>query len=182
MRRRDDTNNREAQQARGFHRAPCALFERTGVRSSFTSSGFATFSPSDAEKECLPNERKIIPKAGSTSPRPSSQRGEGERIETIQSSACAIRLRTLRRDRPAIRSSRAENSRQCLAQLDLWKNRDTNKVGVYRLPKKLDEEVARLHLERIGVKLTKLTKLAKKQAHYLGVPSDDPYKPEHYRY
>jgi hypothetical protein len=47
---------------------------------------------------------------------------------------------------------------QCLAQLDLWANRDTNKIGVYRLPKKLDEEVARLHLDRIGVKLTKLTK------------------------
>jgi adenosylhomocysteinase len=68
---------------------------------------------------------------------------------------------------------------QCLAQLDLWKNRDTNKVGVYRLPKHLDEEVARLHLERIGVKLTKLTK---KQADYLGVPVEGPYKPEHYRY
>jgi adenosylhomocysteinase len=68
---------------------------------------------------------------------------------------------------------------QCLAQLDLWKNRDTNKVGVYRLPKKLDEEVARLHLEKIGVKLTKLTK---KQADYLGVPVEGPYKPEHYRY
>ena len=68
---------------------------------------------------------------------------------------------------------------QCLAQLDLWKNRDTNKVGVYRLPKKLDEEVARLHLEKIGVKLTKLSK---KQADYLGVPVDGPYKAEHYRY
>jgi adenosylhomocysteinase len=68
---------------------------------------------------------------------------------------------------------------QCLAQLDLWKNRATNKIGVYRLPKKLDEEVARLHLDRIGVKLTKLTK---KQADYLGVPLEGPYKPEHYRY
>src|SRR5260221_518373 len=68
---------------------------------------------------------------------------------------------------------------QCLAQLDLWANRDTNKIGVYRLPKKLDEEVARLHLEKIGVKLTKLTK---KQADYLGVPVDGPYKPDHYRY
>jgi len=68
---------------------------------------------------------------------------------------------------------------QCLAQMDLWANRHTNKIGVYRLPKKLDEEVARLHLERIGVKLTKLTK---KQADYLGVPIDGPYKPEHYRY
>jgi adenosylhomocysteinase len=68
---------------------------------------------------------------------------------------------------------------QCLAQLDLWKNRDTNKIGVYRLPKKLDEEVARLHLGKIGVKLTKLTK---KQAGYIGVPVEGPYKPEHYRY
>jgi adenosylhomocysteinase len=68
---------------------------------------------------------------------------------------------------------------QCLAQLDLWANRATNKIGVYRLPKKLDEEVARLHLDRIGVKLTKLTK---KQADYLGVPPEGPYKPEHYRY
>jgi adenosylhomocysteinase len=68
---------------------------------------------------------------------------------------------------------------QCLAQLDLWANRDTYKVGVYRLPKKLDEEVARLHLEKIGVKLTKLTK---KQADYIGVPVEGPYKPEHYRY
>jgi adenosylhomocysteinase len=68
---------------------------------------------------------------------------------------------------------------QCLAQLDLWKNRETNKIGVYRLPKHLDEEVARLHLDRIGVKLTKLTK---KQADYLGVSPEGPYKPEHYRY
>jgi adenosylhomocysteinase len=68
---------------------------------------------------------------------------------------------------------------QTLAQLDLWANRDTYKPGVYRLPKHLDEEVARLHLERIGVKLTKLTD---KQAQYLGVPVDGPYKPEHYRY
>jgi adenosylhomocysteinase len=68
---------------------------------------------------------------------------------------------------------------QVLAQLDLWKNKDTFKVGVYRLPKKLDEEVARLHLEKIGVKLTKLTK---KQADYIGVPVEGPYKPEHYRY
>ncbi len=68
---------------------------------------------------------------------------------------------------------------QCLAQLDLWQNKDTAKVGVYRLPKKLDEEVARLHLEKIGVKLTKLTK---DQAAYLGVPVEGPYKAEHYRY
>jgi adenosylhomocysteinase len=68
---------------------------------------------------------------------------------------------------------------QVLAQLDLWKNKDTAKIGVYRLPKKLDEEVARLHLEKIGVKLTKLTKA---QADYLGVPVEGPYKPDHYRY
>lgn len=66
---------------------------------------------------------------------------------------------------------------QTLAQLDLWAN--NYKVDVYRLPKKLDEEVARLHLENIGVKLTKLTT---EQAAYLGVPAEGPYKPEHYRY
>ena len=59
------------------------------------------------------------------------------------------------------------------------KNRDTYKVGVYVLSKKLDEEVARLHLEKIGVELTKLTQ---QQADYLGVPIDGPYKSEHYRY
>ncbi len=68
---------------------------------------------------------------------------------------------------------------QTLAQLDLWKNRDTYKVAVYRLPKHLDEEVARLHLEKIGAKLTVLSK---DQAEYLGVPVNGPYKPEHYRY
>jgi adenosylhomocysteinase len=68
---------------------------------------------------------------------------------------------------------------QTLAQLDLWKNRDAYKVGVYTLPKKLDEEVARLHLEKIGVKLTRLSA---KQAEYLGVSVDGPYKPDHYRY
>jgi adenosylhomocysteinase len=68
---------------------------------------------------------------------------------------------------------------QTLAQLDLWANRDTYKPGVTRLPKHLDEEVARLHLERIGVKLTQLTD---KQAKYLGVAVGGPYKPEHYRY
>ena len=68
---------------------------------------------------------------------------------------------------------------QTLAQLDLWKNKDTYKVGIYILPKKLDEEVARLHLEKIGVKLTTLSK---KQADYLGVSVDGPYKAEHYRY
>ena len=68
---------------------------------------------------------------------------------------------------------------QTLAQLDLWKNRDSYKVDVYTLPKKLDEEVARLHLEKIGVKLTTLSK---KQADYLSVPVEGPYKAEHYRY
>jgi adenosylhomocysteinase len=68
---------------------------------------------------------------------------------------------------------------QTLAQLDLWKNKDVYKIGVYRLPKYLDEEVARLHLEKIGVKLTKLTK---EQADYIGVPVEGPYKAEHYRY
>ncbi len=68
-------------------------------------------------------------------------------------------------------------SNQTLAQIDLWKN--NYKIGVYRLPKHLDEEVARLHLEQLGVTLTKLTK---EQADYIGVPKDGPYKPEHYRY
>ena len=70
-------------------------------------------------------------------------------------------------------------SNQTLAQIDLWRNRDKYKVGVYTLPKKLDEEVARLHLEKIGVKLTTLTP---KQAGYLGVPVEGPYKADHYRY
>ncbi len=70
-------------------------------------------------------------------------------------------------------------SNQVLAQLDLWKNKDTYKVGVYVLSKELDEEVARLHLQKIGVKLTTLSE---KQAEYLGVPVQGPYKSEHYRY
>jgi adenosylhomocysteinase len=68
---------------------------------------------------------------------------------------------------------------QTLAQLDLWKNKDSYKVNVYTLPKKLDEEVARLHLEKIGVKLTTLSK---QQADYIGVPVEGPYKAEFYRY
>jgi adenosylhomocysteinase len=68
---------------------------------------------------------------------------------------------------------------QTLAQLDLWANRQKYKPAVYRLPKRLDEEVARLHLEKIGVKLTRLTQA---QADYIGVPIDGPYKAEHYRY
>ena len=66
---------------------------------------------------------------------------------------------------------------QTLAQIDLWTKK--YEVGVYRLPKELDEEVARLHLENIGVKLTKLTQ---KQADYIGVNVEGPYKAEHYRY
>ena len=68
---------------------------------------------------------------------------------------------------------------QTLAQIDLWANKDSYEKTVYRLPKHLDEEVARLHLEKIGVKLTKLTQ---EQADYLGVPVEGPYKPDHYRY
>jgi adenosylhomocysteinase len=69
---------------------------------------------------------------------------------------------------------------QTLAQIDLWKNRDIYQPGEVRvLPKHLDEEVARLHLEKIGAKLTKLTT---DQADYIGVSADGPFKPEHYRY
>jgi adenosylhomocysteinase len=68
---------------------------------------------------------------------------------------------------------------QTLAQLDLWKNRGNYPVDVYCLPKYLDEEVARLHLEKIGVKLTKLTQ---EQADYIGVPVDGPFKSDIYRY
>ena len=68
---------------------------------------------------------------------------------------------------------------QTLAQIDLWANKDSYTTKVYILPKKLDEEVARLHLEKIGVKLTTLTQ---EQADYLGVAVDGPFKPEHYRY
>ena len=68
---------------------------------------------------------------------------------------------------------------QVLAQMDLWKNRGNYAIDVYRLPKYLDEEVARLHLAKIGVKLTRLTQ---KQADYIGVPVEGPYKSEFYRY
>jgi adenosylhomocysteinase len=68
---------------------------------------------------------------------------------------------------------------QTLAQIDLWKNRDSYEKRVYRLPKELDEEVARLHLDKIGVKLTKLSKA---QADYIGVKPTGPFKPDHYRY
>ncbi|MHA7833642.1 MAG: adenosylhomocysteinase [Algiphilus sp.] len=70
-------------------------------------------------------------------------------------------------------------SNQTLAQIELWNNKDKYEKTVYRLPKKLDEEVAALHLGQIGVKLTKLSQA---QADYIGVPVDGPYKPEHYRY
>jgi adenosylhomocysteinase len=68
---------------------------------------------------------------------------------------------------------------QVLAQLALWTETDKFEIGVHVLPKKLDEEVARLHLAKLGVKLTKLTK---QQADYIGVPVEGPYKPEYYRY
>jgi len=66
---------------------------------------------------------------------------------------------------------------QSLAQIDLWQN--DYELDVYRLPKRLDEEVARLHLEQLGVKLTTLSD---DQSKYIGIPKEGPYKPEHYRY
>jgi len=66
---------------------------------------------------------------------------------------------------------------QTLAQIELWKNDYENEV--YRLPKHLDEEVARLHLDQLGVKLTRLTS---EQSEYIGVSQNGPYKPDHYRY
>jgi adenosylhomocysteinase len=68
-------------------------------------------------------------------------------------------------------------SNQTLAQIDLWKN--NYDVGVYMLSKELDEEVARLHLKKLGAKLTKMSQ---EQSEYIGIPIDGPYKPEHYRY
>ncbi len=68
---------------------------------------------------------------------------------------------------------------QVMAQMTLWNESDRYEIGVHVLPKHLDEEVARLHLEQLGVKLTKLTT---KQAEYLGVPIEGPFKPDHYRY
>jgi adenosylhomocysteinase len=68
---------------------------------------------------------------------------------------------------------------QVLGQIALWTEHDQYELGVYMLPKKLDEEVASLHLAKLGVKLTKLTS---KQADYIGVPVEGPYKPEYYRY
>ena len=68
---------------------------------------------------------------------------------------------------------------QVLAQMSLWNETDQYEIGVHTLPKKLDEEVARLHLEQLGVKLTTMTK---EQSDYLGIPVEGPYKPDHYRY
>lgn len=68
---------------------------------------------------------------------------------------------------------------QVIAQITLWTEKGKHAIGVHRLPKKLDEKVARLHLGKLGVRLTALSQ---KQAEYLGVPLDGPYKPEHYRY
>jgi len=70
-------------------------------------------------------------------------------------------------------------SNQVIAQIELWENRDRYQKQVYVLPKKLDEKVAALHLGKLGVKLTKLTK---EQAEYLGIPAEGPFKPDHYRY
>ena len=68
---------------------------------------------------------------------------------------------------------------QTLAQIELFNNPDRDPLGVYTLPKELDEKVARLHLGKLGVVLEKLSE---RQADYLGVPVDGPYKPDHYKY
>ena len=73
----------------------------------------------------------------------------------------------------------ASFTNQTLAQIELFTKTGEYPVGVYTLPKKLDEKVAMLHLEKIGVKLSKMNE---KQAAYIGVPADGPFKPEHYRY
>ncbi|MDH5805386.1 MAG: adenosylhomocysteinase, partial [Gemmatimonadota bacterium] len=73
----------------------------------------------------------------------------------------------------------ASFTNQVLAQLELWQSSEDYENKVYMLPKKLDEEVARLHLDHLGVVLTELTQA---QADYIGVPLDGPYKPDHYRY
>ena len=70
-------------------------------------------------------------------------------------------------------------SNQVLAQIALWTDPKSFSIGVHMLPKKLDEEVARAHLDKLGVKLTSLSKV---QSDYLGIPAEGPYKPEHYRY
>jgi len=68
---------------------------------------------------------------------------------------------------------------QVMAQIELFQNKENYEKKVYTLPKHLDEQVARLHLDQLGAKLTKLSK---EQAEYIGVPENGPYKPEHYRY
>jgi adenosylhomocysteinase len=68
---------------------------------------------------------------------------------------------------------------QVLAQIELWCNPGKYPIGVHMLPKQLDEEVARAHLDKLNIKLTKLSK---DQAEYLGIPVEGPYKPDHYRY
>ena len=68
---------------------------------------------------------------------------------------------------------------QVLAQIELWKNHKNYKIGVYTLPKKLDEKVASLHLKKLGVSLTQLTQ---SQADYLNIPKLGPFKPDYYRY
>ncbi|MEX5601100.1 adenosylhomocysteinase, partial [Pseudophaeobacter sp. C1-32P7] len=73
----------------------------------------------------------------------------------------------------------ASFTNQVLAQIELWTRGEEYKNEVYILPKHLDEKVARLHLERIGVKLTTLSP---EQAAYIGVTPEGPFKPEHYRY
>ena len=73
----------------------------------------------------------------------------------------------------------ASFTNQVLAQIELWANRDAYETKVYMLPKHLDEEVARLHLEQLGVQLTELSQ---EQADYIDVPVAGPYKPDYYRY
>ena len=68
---------------------------------------------------------------------------------------------------------------QVVGQIELWTKADEYEIGVHVLPKHLDEEVARLHLDQLGVKLTKLTQ---KQADYLDIPVEGPFKPDYYRY
>jgi len=68
---------------------------------------------------------------------------------------------------------------QLLAQIELFTQREQYPIGVYRLPRELDEKVARLHLDKLGVRLTQLSQ---EQADYIGVPADGPFKPDHYRY
>ncbi len=70
-------------------------------------------------------------------------------------------------------------SNQVLAQIEFWVHPERYPIGIYRLPKILDEKVARLHLDHLGVRLTQLTPM---QADYLGIPSQGPYKPDYYLY